>query len=149
MAPLIALAGTIRIAPGHREKALPHIRAIVAASRAEPGCKGTDAFPINLPESVANKAGGKPHTAFLTNMTMETFFQAGDQAACNQVENGNCPATLAPGAPVVFATESCIGCHSSASIAVGGTAKTGVTPGTQLTADFSWLLSQKAHWKTN
>lgn len=38
MAPLIALAGTIRIAAGHREKALPHIRAIVAASRAEPGC---------------------------------------------------------------------------------------------------------------
>lgn len=35
---MIVLAGTIRIAPGMREKALPHIRAIVAASRAEPGC---------------------------------------------------------------------------------------------------------------
>ena len=35
---MIILAGTIRIAPGMREKALPHIRAIVEASRAEPGC---------------------------------------------------------------------------------------------------------------
>lgn len=35
---MIVLAGTIRIAPGKREAALPHIRAIVAASRAEEGC---------------------------------------------------------------------------------------------------------------
>lgn len=35
---MIVLAGTIRIAPGCRDKALPHIRAIVAASRAEEGC---------------------------------------------------------------------------------------------------------------
>lgn len=35
---MIVLAGTIRIAPGKREVALPPIRAIVAASRAEPGC---------------------------------------------------------------------------------------------------------------
>lgn len=35
---MIVLAGTIRIAPGMREKALPHIRAIVTASRAEEGC---------------------------------------------------------------------------------------------------------------
>lgn len=35
---MIVLAGTIRIASGKRETALPHIRAIVAASRAEPGC---------------------------------------------------------------------------------------------------------------
>ncbi len=35
---MIVLAGTIRIAPGKREAALPHLRAIVAASRAEAGC---------------------------------------------------------------------------------------------------------------
>lgn len=35
---MIVLAGTIRIAPGKRDAAIPHIRAIVAASRAEPGC---------------------------------------------------------------------------------------------------------------
>jgi quinol monooxygenase YgiN len=35
---MIVLAGSIRIAPGKREAALRHIRAIVDASRAEPGC---------------------------------------------------------------------------------------------------------------
>jgi len=35
---VIVLAGTVRVAPGMREAALPHIRAIVEASRAEPGC---------------------------------------------------------------------------------------------------------------
>lgn len=34
----MVLAGTVRIAPGMREKALPHILTMVAASRAEPGC---------------------------------------------------------------------------------------------------------------
>jgi quinol monooxygenase YgiN len=45
---MIVLAGTIRIAPGMREKALPHIRAIVAASRTEPGCLAYSfAFDVN------------------------------------------------------------------------------------------------------
>jgi len=35
---MILLAGTVRIAPGRRSDALPHILRIVAASRAEPGC---------------------------------------------------------------------------------------------------------------
>jgi quinol monooxygenase YgiN len=35
---VIVLAGTVRIAPGMREKALPHILRMVEASRAEPGC---------------------------------------------------------------------------------------------------------------
>ncbi|MDX2235126.1 MAG: putative quinol monooxygenase [Hyphomonadaceae bacterium] len=35
---MIVLAGTIRIAAGRREAALPHLHAIVAASRAEAGC---------------------------------------------------------------------------------------------------------------
>jgi len=34
---VIVLAGTVRIA-GPRERALPHIRAMADASRAEPGC---------------------------------------------------------------------------------------------------------------
>jgi quinol monooxygenase YgiN len=38
LAEVIVLAGTIRIAPGHKPQALPHIEAIVAASRTEPGC---------------------------------------------------------------------------------------------------------------
>lgn len=35
---MIVLAGTIRIAPGRRDAALPHLHAIVEASRAEAGC---------------------------------------------------------------------------------------------------------------
>jgi quinol monooxygenase YgiN len=35
---MIALAGTVRIQPGMRDTALPHIRAMVAASSAESGC---------------------------------------------------------------------------------------------------------------
>jgi quinol monooxygenase YgiN len=35
---MIVLAGSIRIAPGQRDAALGHIRAMVEASRAEPGC---------------------------------------------------------------------------------------------------------------
>jgi quinol monooxygenase YgiN len=35
---VIALAGTIRIAPGRRADAMPHLEAIVHASRSEPGC---------------------------------------------------------------------------------------------------------------
>jgi hypothetical protein len=126
--------------------------AIPTRPRAEPDCaNGANVAPINLPESVDNKAGGKPRSTFLTNLTMESFFQQGAQTACNQVENGgNCPAAT-PTSPMVFATESCIGCHSSSSIAVSGKPTPGTqknaTQGHQLTADFSWLLSQKAYWK--
>ncbi|MEZ6024279.1 MAG: putative quinol monooxygenase [Hyphomonadaceae bacterium] len=35
---MIVLAGTVRIAPGKRDAALPPIRAMVDATRAEPGC---------------------------------------------------------------------------------------------------------------
>jgi quinol monooxygenase YgiN len=35
---VIVLAGTVRIAPGKRGDALPHLLRMVAASRAEPGC---------------------------------------------------------------------------------------------------------------
>ena len=45
---MIALAGTVRIQPGKRDAALPHIRAMVAASRAEPGClKYSFAFDVS------------------------------------------------------------------------------------------------------
>lgn len=43
----------------------------------------------------------------------------------------------------IFATESCVGCHSSASF----TGAKPIVPGVntlQLTGDFSWLFKQKA-----
>ncbi len=124
--------------------------ALPTRPRAEPGCSGEEAVPINLPDSVHNKSGGRPHPVFLTNLTLESFFQRGVQPACLQVEPGICPDPLPPGAPTVFGSESCIGCHSSAPIASGGTPKPGTqeaTYSTQLSGDYSWLLSQRAFWK--
>jgi len=100
--------------------------------------------PGHLPGSIDNKAGGKPTPVYLTNMTMETYFQKGNQPAGQQEEGQPKDATT------VFGTESCVGCHSSAGIATGFTMKDGQKKpkfGGQLSADFSWLPSQKAHWK--
>jgi quinol monooxygenase YgiN len=35
---MIVLAGTVRIAPGQRAQAMPHLQAMVRESRKEPGC---------------------------------------------------------------------------------------------------------------
>jgi hypothetical protein len=91
----------------------------------------------NLPQSINNKAGGQPTPVYLTNATMETYFQLGNQNASSQQE-GNPPSNVN-----VFGTESCMGCHSSAGIASSGTEKSPVYSG-QLSADFSWLLETKA-----
>ena len=74
---------------------------------------------------------------YLTNITMETYFQGGNQSATGQQE-GNPPSTVQ-----VFGTESCTGCHSSAGIAASGTPQKPTYSG-QLTADFSWLMEIKA-----
>jgi hypothetical protein len=101
-----------------------------------------------LPSAITNKPGGNPTPVYLTNITMETYFQKGVQPACQQEElpNLKCPPVPnpPPGTPVVdttpvFATESCMGCHSSAGVYTSKTTQSG-----QLTADFSWLFSQKA-----
>lgn len=91
----------------------------------------------NLPQSINNKSGGQPTPVYLTNATMETYFQGGNQSATGQQE-GNPPSTQQ-----VFGTESCMGCHSSANVAVSGTPQKPVDGG-QLSADFSWLLVMKA-----
>jgi len=100
--------------------------------------------PGNVPQAINNKPGGNPNRAYLTNMTMETYFQLGNQNASN-LQEGNPPSKQQ-----VFGTESCMGCHSSAGIATGYTqdpsgSKTAIF-NAQLTGDFSWLLSQKAQW---
>lgn len=119
-----------------------------------------------LPAAVANKAGGNPTPVYLTNITMETYFQGGNTLGCNQTEGNpgcNLPGFLTAAGPVppnppaappaasttVFASESCVGCHSSAGIYThydpnnpGAATQSG-----QLTGDFSWLMAQKAHWQ--
>lgn len=98
--------------------------------------------PTKLPESVTNKSGGFPTPVYLTNTVMETYFQKGNQPASNE-EEGN---TTCSGNQIIFGTESCMGCHSSAGIASSYSTKDGAVFNPQLSADFSWLLQQKAQW---
>ena len=121
-----------------------------------------------LPNSVVNKPGGNPTPVMLTNITMETYFQTGNQQACHGQERPagvNCPAvppvwssTLNNKPPplvktahpntLTFQSESCMGCHSSAGIYTSYDPKTQTgTQSGQLSADFSWLPSQKASWQ--
>lgn len=110
----------------------------------QPAAPPTPGGPATAPGSVTNKSGGKPVPTFLINPIMETYFQLGNQPATNQ-EEGN-----PPDATPIFATESCIGCHSSAPTAYS--VIPGPTPralsGPQLSGDFSWLLSQRAKFPT-
>lgn len=118
-----------------------------------------------LPDAVTNKAGGRVTPVFLTNITMETYFQGGNQAACQQEELPSGVACPAPGPiwtskssskpttsaqhpnTLIFATESCTGCHSSAGFYTSYNPKTSQgTQSGQLTGDFSWLMSQKASY---
>jgi hypothetical protein len=95
-----------------------------------------------VPESVVNKPGGRANLALLTNISMETFFQRGNQSADNLIENANYLSPIQ-----VFGTESCMGCHSSAGIAIDYyPSNDSVAYGQQLSGDFSWLLQTKAQW---
>jgi hypothetical protein len=102
-----------------------------------PSAPPTSGGDSNLPQAITNKSGGEPTPTYLTNATMETYFQAGNQSATNQ-EEGSQPSVVQ-----VFGTESCTGCHSSAGVAQSGTPQAPVYGG-QLSADFSWLLRMKA-----
>jgi len=98
-----------------------------------------------LPTSVTDKSGGDTNIALLTNMTMETYFQHGNQSASNLMENN-------PISDIsIYGTESCIGCHSSAGIYNSYSFEHGdlnVNSGSQLSGDFSWLLG-RAQWDSS
>ena len=131
------------------------------------------AYPLNaatyqLPDAVTNKSGGKPTPVYLTNMIMETYFQGGtivgdtkatsaynkyiaNEPAYFQIEGGPSNVDTANTRKIIFGTEGCVSCHSSASIAIGDTIVKGVrTPkfGPPRIGDFEWLLQRKAHFKT-
>jgi hypothetical protein len=117
----------------------------------------------SAPESIIHKTPGNMTPVFLTNSTMETYFQLGVQPAGPLEQDDR----LAPGsAPIddtmVFGTESCVGCHYSAGITIGF--KTDPTTGAYLltpsgsrqpiygenthfgrtgSAHFSWMLQQE------
>lgn len=100
---------------------------------------------------IQNRGGGVPTPIHLTNAVFETYFQRGYQPADQLVSVAN------PGdeSTIVFGTQSCVGCHSDAPIAIGYTLDaTGAIDRTrepvwmpgQLSADFSWLL-RKAQYR--
>ncbi|SIO44722.1 hypothetical protein SAMN05444166_4801 [Singulisphaera sp. GP187] len=104
----------------------------------DPKAKPTPGGPGTAPGSITNKSGGNPTPVYLVNPLFETYFQQGNQSASGQ-EEGN-PSDNQR----VFGTESCMGCHSSAAVAVAKWKKQTFF-GPQLTGDFSWLLQTKAH----
>lgn len=103
--------------------------------------------------SVTNKPGGNVTPVFLTNMTMETYFQQGNQPAYNMEESYGTPTFTARDSVMIFGTESCTGCHFSAGIAIGlggldpKTNRDSVLYGKPQSADFSWLLQTQAKRK--
>jgi hypothetical protein len=105
-----------------------------------PKAKPTPGGPSTAPGSVNNKPGGNPTPVYLVNPLFETYFQLGNQKATQQEEGNPTDDTL------VFGTESCMGCHSSAGVAVGTSSppKPRTIYGPQLSGDFSWLLETKA-----
>jgi hypothetical protein len=107
----------------------------------DPSARPTPGGPGTAPGSITNKSGGKPTPVYLTNPVLETYFQAGNQKASQQEEG------KVTDDQIVFGTESCTGCHSSAPVAVGFKVVNGKKVpqwGGQLSGDFSWLLRTKA-----
>jgi len=116
-----------------------------------------------LPDAVTNKSGGYPVPVYLTNMIMETYFQGATTVGGNPLPGtkynfliANEPAFFQiQGFPLhtdtlnthkmIFGTESCVGCHSSAGVAISMTDTT-VTYGNS--GDFEWLLQLKAKRKS-
>lgn len=113
-----------------------------AAQPASPSQFDTTADPTY--EQIDNKPGGKPHPVYLTNTTMETYLQKGNQAAQLQIQGF--PFNETPS----FGTESCMGCHYSAGVAVASAVDNygnrQVVYGPPSSGDFSWLLQLKAQW---
>jgi hypothetical protein len=81
----------------------------------------------SAPESIHFKIPGRVVPIYLVNTTMESYFQAGNQAAGPLEEDDRLPAgffadrpteRITPDRTIVFGTESCAGCHFSAGAAV-------------------------------
>jgi len=69
-------------------------------------------------ESIVFKIPGKVVPVNLVNTTMETFFQNGNQPAGPVADDYRLPSGLLADPNIIFATESCSGCHFSAGAAV-------------------------------
>lgn len=91
------------------------------------------------PGRITNRSGGYPQPAFLVNSVIETYDQVGNQEAGNPI-GGVSNASR----QVIFATQSCMGCHYNSGLAVASANnKAFRLPGT---GDFSFVL-ERAEFK--
>ncbi len=93
---------------------------------------------------------GEPYvTKYTDTLAMYDTFIA-NEPAYMQIDNFPMGVDVKTTGQYIFGTESCIGCHYSGSIAKSIKMVDGVPTviqGASASADFSWLLSQKAHFK--
>ncbi len=120
---------------------------------------GSSAFPSgddSAPESIVHKTPGSMVPVYVVNTTMETYFQVGVQPAGPLAQDDRLAKGQVADATQVFGTESCVGCHYSAGIAVGyrivdGQKKAifGINSNDGRTgnANYSWLLQMEAKFK--
>jgi hypothetical protein len=73
----------------------------------------------SAPESIIRKTTGEVLPVYLTNMTMETYFQKGVQPAGPLEQDDRLAPGMSPDNTPVFGTESCVGCHYSAGATIG------------------------------
>lgn len=113
----------------------------------------------SAPESIVRKMPGEVVPIYLTNATMETYFQKGLQQAGPLEQDNRLDPRFSTDTKLVFGTESCVGCHYSAGAAIafrkdakgmtvpifGENANDGLTGN----ANFSWLLQLEAKSKAS
>jgi hypothetical protein len=73
----------------------------------------------SAPESIIRKMPGEVVPVYLTNATMETYFQLGSQVAGPLEQDDRLTSNALIDSKTVFGTESCVGCHYSAGICIG------------------------------
>lgn len=108
----------------------------------------------SAPESIIRKMPGEVVPVYLTNSTMETYFQKGLQQAGPLEQDNRLSANFSTDTKMVFGTESCAGCHYSAGAVIdfrkdSNNAKVPIygenaSGGFNGNANFSWLLQIEA-----
>jgi hypothetical protein len=111
----------------------------------------------SAPQSITRKMPGEVVPVYLTNSTMETYFQKGFQAAGPLEQDDRLGPNSSVDTRMVFGTESCVGCHYSAGACIGFRKGADGTPqpifgengngGDTGNANFSWLLQLEAKSK--
>jgi hypothetical protein len=115
-----ALNSEVQAALQRRKSVFQYYELIGTQWPIEPAAPAFTGGQGSAPESIRQKTPGSMVPVFLVNTTMETFFQKGQQPAGPLEQDDR----LANGSPPidntqVTGTESCVGCHYSAGVAIG------------------------------